>query len=363
LARDPAVAAWCASAGAAAALARFQAPRADRLDDLVAALGQVPGPITRALAIARRRERWPAKRYSERTARLAGHAVAVGGHLAVALAVRRANDRRPRVSTRDRTAARVAAEWSLYRDTLLAARRYAEAGEVEHLGQLVGALVGHLHGDLATLCGDAAAASRANHPRHASLGLQASALGRRSVMLATAGLLLQWRLHNRHTASATRRIAASRTSLRRDLPRLGSARRDLTGAAPGTRARLFGRASAVTFEERPNRPRSTVTLQDAACTLVAPFRSLPRRGILAGAAIWADGRVETGGDGRPFLKVDLEGPGQHARTVWEDWLAALARPVYDLHPGTLHMEWDLPAEPHAAGLDLMARLTRTTDRA
>ena len=272
---DPTVTAWCATAVADEALDRFQMSRADRLDELVAVLGRVPATITRGLESARRLDRWPSARFSESAARLTGQAAATGAHIGLALAVERAAGRRPRAAARDRVVERVAAERSRYRGALHVARRTARAGDVERLGQLLDETVRHVHGDLATLCGDAAAAAHPDHPRHASLGLQASALGRRYVMLVAALLLLQWRLHNRYTASATRRIASSRLRLRRDVPRLGSARRDLAGLAFGTRVRVFGRARSVVFEERPRRPFSTVTLESVDCTLIALLATSP----------------------------------------------------------------------------------------
>jgi hypothetical protein len=71
--------------------------------------------------------------------------------------------------------------------------------------------------------------------------------------------------------------------------------------------------------------------------------------------IWAAGRVEVAPRGQPFLKVDREGPGQHAARVWEDWLAELAAPVYDLYPGEVCALWEVPQTRREALLDILTR--------
>jgi hypothetical protein len=54
----------------------------------------------------------------------------------------------------------------------------------------------------------------------------------------------------------------------------------------------------------------------------------------------------------------FEGPGTHQKAIWEDWLAVLTRPAYDLYPETLDADWSLTtADGRIPPGDLMARLS------
>ena len=67
-------------------------------------------------------------------------------------------------------------------------------------------------------------------------------------------------------------------------------------------------------------------------------------------------------EGGVALEAEFEGPDQHRTAVWEDWLATLARPAYDLYPGSLAVEWELPAITATSGaFDLLSRWRGASD--
>lgn len=138
---------------------------------------------------------------------------------------------------------------------------------------------------------------------------------------------------------------------------LGTARSALTARDVGARRSLLGPVSRVKWIERPRKPYSFAVLEDSGAVVFVPHKSLRSHGVGAGRQLWAKGTVKRGKLG-PYLEIEFEGPGTNRNEFWEDWLAVLARPAYDLHPATLLADWELSRLDRPSGrLELLARIT------
>jgi hypothetical protein len=254
-------------------------------------------------------------------------------------------------------ARRVAAAERDYEQTLAALRAAAAAGAAEaalsiHVRSLEAAFDG-----LSELSTAVARASRRS-VAGGRLGVRMSALVRRHAMVTAAALVLHAELREPKGARAAQRAAASAGRLRRREPDLAGARARLGPLDVGSRRTLFGRVARVRWFERPRKPFSVARLDNGALVYV-PHKSMRGAGVGRGRHLVATGHVKLGKLG-PYLEVEFEGPKENAKAVWEDWLAVLARPSYDLHPATLLMEWELSRLCRRAGTrDLLARLPRT----
>jgi hypothetical protein len=212
------------------------------------------------------------------------------------------------------------------------------------------------HRSLARACQRAGRASLSNGPRAAELGLRASVLARRHAMLSAASVLLGWRLRQPRLRRPTAAAASRAKRLARVTLRVPGARRLITDGDVGRRLTLIGRATRVEWVERPRKPYSFAELEGTDGRLVVAHRSVVRRGLAAGCHVYALGNVKADDDG-VVLEAEFEGPNQHRTAVWEDWLATLARPAYDLYPGSIAIEWELPAIGRRSGVpDLFSRL-------
>ena len=191
-----------------------------------------------------------------------------------------------------------------------------------------------------------------------ALGMRVARMGRRAAFLAASLLLLRARLSSARTVNTTAEIARSRTKLCRSEPRLRTAARSLREAAPGSRTRMRGRVREVKWIARPTIPYTRVRLQGTETEVHVHYKNLQRLGIQADMAIWVAGKVEEVSGARALI-AEFEGPGQHAREYWEDWLADEVRSSCDLYPEVLFMEWDYPPAggTHIAA-DVRARLGR-----
>jgi hypothetical protein len=242
-----------------------------------------------------------------------------------------------------------------YRRLLVRLRIAAEGADAPAVDALAATGADAVHGSLARACARAGRASRSNGARAAELGLRASVLARRHAMLAAACVLLGWRLRQPRLRRTTASAAGRAMQLQRLTLRIAGARRALTPMDLGARLTLIGRATRVDWLERPLKPYSLVELEGAGGRLVVAHRSVVRRGLAAGCHVYALGNVKSFDD-EVVLEAEFEGPDQHRTAVWEDWLATLARPAYDLYPGSLAVEWEFPAiEGRSGAPDLLSR--------
>ncbi|MFT3807212.1 hypothetical protein [Arenimonas sp.] len=173
-------------------------------------------------------------------------------------------------------------------------------------------------------------------------GLRVSRLIRQTSLMAAALPLLQARLGDAMLARTTRESLQRRERLRRlDGPPLIGALR-LLRPAEGTRVQIRGRLVEAGWVELPEKPYGWAKTAEGV-TLVLPRKRFENRGALPGAWIWAAGTVENGFHDRgTVVKVEAEGPSQHAGVVFFDWLADELRPQIDLYPGSLRLWWELP---------------------
>jgi hypothetical protein len=256
-------------------------------------------------------------------------------------------------------AAALEREEAAYRRLLVRLRTAAKAPDAPAVDTL-GADGAAAHRSLARTCQRAGRASRSNGPRAAELGLRASVLAHRHAMLSAASVLLGWRLRQPRLGRTTATAAGRAGGLQRATLVIAGARRLIAAGSAGRRLTLIGRATRVEWVERPSKPYSFVELEGTDARLVVAHRSVARRGLVPGCHVWALGNVKVDDEG-VFLEAEFEGPDRHRTAVWEDWLATLARPAYDLYPGSLAVEWELPPIGRLSGApDLLARLTGST---
>jgi hypothetical protein len=159
-------------------------------------------------------------------------------------------------------------------------------------------------------------------------------------MLAAAAVQLEWQLRG---GNRGRRAIAHAANTRRVLVRRPELTLRIAAAVARETARpaiVTGRIAQVEFLKRPRKPVSRVTLTSSGATIQVPFKNVLRLGWRAGVSIAVRANIARH-DGRAIAEAMFEGPGSHQRTVWEDWLAVLARPIYDLYPETLDAEWSL----------------------
>lgn len=173
-------------------------------------------------------------------------------------------------------------------------------------------------------------------------GVRLSRMIRQVSLLAAALPLLQARLGDATLARTTRESLQRRERLRRlDGPPLIGALR-LTRPAEGAHVQIRGRLAETGWVELPEKPYGWATTTEGV-TLVLPRKRFENRGALPGAVVWAAGTVENDFHERgTVVKVEAEGPSQHAGSVFFDWLADELRPHMDLYPGSLRLWWELP---------------------
>lgn len=295
-----------------------------------------------------------AERYfSEGVAAELARGVAVGIHVRSQLAFAKGLDASggPSRTTRRKLYTREGA----LRLHLATLRRAAVAGDGAATLTVLQALSAEAHEQLPELLEEAARASRSDAHKKMGLGLGASILARRYAMAAAACIVLHRRLLLERLARTTKPAAEKTTLIRRDVVRPELARTQLTEIDVGRRFSLIARTTAIEWIERPRKPYTRVEFDGASIDLHVPHRSLERRGAIPGVVLWATGTVKTATP--PYLESEFEGPGTHRARYFEDYLATLARPSYDLYPGTMLVEWEFPRLDDGRGAnDLIGRL-------
>jgi hypothetical protein len=300
--------------------------------------------------------RFADENYPQHLAYRLGQAVAVGIHIRCHYAFAAgANKRRPTVSAMLQT---LQEQERWYESALAASRSAAIEGNLTNMSRLLCSVIAQAHTRTARAVDLAARMAGSRNRAVADAGLRASWVARRMAMLAAALVVVEWRQRRARTLATTREIAQSRSLLYRSFMRSRVARRSLRGLPPGAPASLIGRIEQISFVQRPTEPFSRAILADTGEVLVVPHRSLTRQGVVVGTFIWASGTVRHDTSIGTHLKVGFNGPGTHRMTHWEDWLADLVRPAYNLYPGTMALEWEFP--PLLSGgrrTDLYIRIT------
>lgn len=171
--------------------------------------------------------------------------------------------------------------------------------------------------------------------------VRAAELVRDGALLAGAAALLAHRLGHDRLRGTTDDIARRRIQLLRlDGPSVSGSTHILDGADS---AALVGTIIETWWIERPEAPHATA-LTTSGVQLRLPHKRFETRGIMPGMAFWAAGRVKRdfpeGGD--TTLEVEAEGPGQHATSVFQDWVATEVRGSFDRFPGSLRLAAELP---------------------
>jgi hypothetical protein len=331
------------ASAATRAVGVFYHRRAGDLDALLDVLDDGPKALRRMLPDSWASGGGPKLPYSEVRAESIARSIAVGVHLRLHRSFDRGlGSESGRGPTRSLTE-RITEEERRYRAFLRRSRQEAAGSEPGGLLDMLGELTDRAQGLLGFLAERAAMASAAEDREGGKLGLRVSALGRRYAMLAAALVMLDWRYRNPRTAWSTARIALSRERLARPAVVFPLTAHTLAGREPGTQRAVFARIANVDWIDRPRKPYSSADMKGVTGSLVVPYKSLRHQGATDGVYVWAKGKIkQPDKDAPPLLEVEFEGSGNHARHVWEDWLAVLARDAYELHPGSLYMEWEYP---------------------
>ena len=107
--------------------------------------------------------------------------------------------------------------------------------------------------------------------------------------------------------------------------------------------------SETGWVDRPDTPYSFARFTHGRFELRVRYRSMMGVGVAPGRWLWARAKLEPT-PGVPILVAEFEGLGEHAKTHWEDWLAAETRSVYDLAPSSLDVLWEMPHPSFRCGL-------------
>lgn len=235
----------------------------------------------------------------------------------------------------------VAALEEAFAAVLKRCRRVAMAGSAKDVPVLAAELSSFSE-RLKLAAGPIAAADEALQSSASLPGLRISRLIRQTSLLAAALPLLQARLGDAVLARTTRESLQRRTRLRRlDGPPLIGALR-LLRPAEGARVQIRGRLVQTGWIELPEKPYGWAITTEGV-TLILPRKRFENRGALPGSFVWAAGTMENEFHDRgTVVKVEAEGPSQHAGAVFFDWLADELRPQMDLYPGSLRLWWELP---------------------
>jgi len=292
--------------------------------------------------------------YSETVATQLARAVAIGIHLRLHLAF--ANGVEAAVSRSHNTVRRrLHTREHKLRVQLASLRRAALVTDAGAALSMLKTIAKDAHHVLPKLVEEAAQLSLRDGRKNLALGLRVSILARRNAMAAAGCVILHRRLLLDRLARGTKLAVERIPALRRNVVRPEIARTELSAIDVGRRSSLLGRASEVEWIGRPRKPYTRVALLGATIGLHVPQRSLDRRGVTPGTVVWAMGTVKQGQP--PYLESEFEGPGQHRRRYFEDYLATLTRPAYYLYPGAMLPEWEFPRIEAARGAnDLISRV-------
>jgi hypothetical protein len=323
-------------------------------DSLVALLKEIPRLIEASASKSETKPRAASKPIRLAWGKALARATAIGIHVRLHQAFHRGLRQSP-VRPTDTLAKQITMEERTYRSFLARTRLAARRSDITGAMKLLTSVVDQAH-LFADLCSRAARASRSR--KGALLGLSVSSLARQYAMLAAGLVLVIERLQDPRSSKATATVARTRKRLSRSVVRLPTARRSLTGTRVGAKAAIVGRIESLAWQDRTRKPFSVARLADKRGALLVPYKSMRQQGVSAGANVWAQGKVKRNSKGSRYLEVEFEGVGKHQQRYWEDWLAQLARPAYDLYPGTLLMEWEFPRlGRRSAASDMYSRIT------
>lgn len=243
---------------------------------------------------------------------------------------------------------------------LRALRRTAMAGDFDVPLGLAAELTAEAHSEIAPLCKLAGRASGSGDPRSAEVALKASDIARRHAALVAGAILIDQRLRDRSKGKSTAGAARRASKLRRTPLNPNAARRTLRPSDKGKRLAVVAQLGQIEFIERPRKPYSGAVAGELG-ELRVPHKNMRRVGVAQGSWVVAIGKVKV--DGRdPLLEVEFEGPGQHSREFFEDWVFDIGRAAYDLYPGVLNMVWEFPDPKRRGGAaDLYSRLNYSGD--
>lgn len=243
-----------------------------------------------------------------------------------------------------------------YRGHLSALRQAALAGSPGALIATFAALTGTAEGELLDLCREVARRTRGGNSQQLVFGLRTCRLARKWTALCAAPLVLQSRLATGRRRSALKQVAEARVSAIRPFLHYAHARRVLHDHGDHPPEILIGKVAAVRWLDRPRKPFSLLELEGSPGLVLAPYKSLPQRGVDRGRYVIIKGKVKRNGADHRYLELEFEGLNQFARSHWEDYLFSEIRSAYDLYPESLHMEWEYAALDRPAGIaDLVAR--------
>lgn len=192
--------------------------------------------------------------------------------------------------------------------------------------------------------------------RIGNLGLRCSDLARHFSMLIAGAIQVMRRLSTGPGAAGMKRIASNRQILRRYDTAQWEATVPLAGLEEGSNQVVMGEIRETGWISRPDTPYSFLRLTDGA-ELRIHRRDIKQNGVIPGSITWVRGKVEVNSEGNKVLIAHFEGPGTHASSIWEDWLADEVRAAYDLYPRVIDANWEFPSlGVRYSGGDLISRV-------
>jgi hypothetical protein len=325
--------------------------RADqRGDDMVRALEGVPSAAAAALSNARALA-WSF--YDPGAALRLARASASGIHLRSQRAFQGGREMRAR-SPGNSLVDELARLDRRYLTNLRALRKTTMAGTFDAPLALAAVITQDSYSEVTAACKLAGRAAGSDDPDAAVVALRASDLARRNAALVAGAILIDKRLRDRRRRKPTADAARRATRLRRAPLNPNGARKTLRASDEGKSVAVVTRLGRVNYVERPRKPYSGAGIDGG--ELRVPHKNMRRVGVVGGSWVVAAGKAKVLDEDR-VLEVEFEGPGQHKREYFEDWVVDLARPAYDLYPSVLRMTWEFP-DPRVSGggADLMSRI-------
>jgi hypothetical protein len=322
-----------------------------RISDLVRGLSRVPGAMAAALSNPRAFAWWL---YEPETALRLARASASGIHLRCQRAFQEGREMRPQSPAKVLIDDLAVLDRG-YISNLREVRRAAMAGRFDTPLTIAAKVTDDSHSALSPLCKLAGRAARSDDPRAAEVALRASDVARRNAALVAGAILIDKRLRDKDRRKPTADAARRASKLRRTPLNPNGARKTLRSSDLGKGLAVVAQVGKVDYVERPRKPYSSAAI-DGVGELRVPHKNMRRVGVVPGSWVVAAGKVKAAGR-EGILEVEFEGPGQHMREYFEDWVCDLARPAYDLYPSVLRMTWEFPdPKVRGGGADLLSRV-------
>lgn len=181
-------------------------------------------------------------------------------------------------------------------------------------------------------------------------------LARKYSMFLPACLHIMLRMTNTQRSAGLQQVASRREQLLRSTAGWLTAQSSFPSVELGESKRVVAVADTISWVDGDPGYTSITVSAGAVSELRVPRRNAIRIGISRGSWVFAEGNIRQV-DNKTFLETTMIGLTDHAKEVWEDYLAIQVRPFYDLYPRSLNVGFELPdLEALGARNDLFGRI-------